>query len=239
MKKVPLLLFTLAVTVSLQAAEYHFSLAGHDQDNGSKAKPFKTMSKAAFLAQPGDTITVYEGVYREWVNPPRGGTSDALRIVYQAAPGEKVAIKGSERVKGWTQVEDDTWILRLPNTFFGDFNPYSDLIQGDWYDAKRPHHSGAVYLNGHWLKEASRKGEVLKSAATGVSTDTRSELMNLSRFIRSGKKPVILRASEFVSSSEEVEITESPKEPRLYCVRVSRLCRPFSLFIKENRSSFV
>jgi hypothetical protein len=40
----------------------------------------------------------------------------------------------------------------LPNTFFGDFNPYRDLIRGDWFSPKgREHHTGAVYLNGEWL----------------------------------------------------------------------------------------
>ena len=39
--------------------------------------------------------------------------------------------------------------------FSGDFNPYNDLIRGDWFDRKgRDHHTGAVYLNGDWLTEA-------------------------------------------------------------------------------------
>jgi hypothetical protein len=51
-------------------------------------------------------ITVHAGVDREWINPPRGGESDDKRIVYQAAPGEKVEVKGSEVVKGWVKVQD-------------------------------------------------------------------------------------------------------------------------------------
>ena len=58
------------------ASNYHVSTAGLDGNPGTKAKPFKTISAAAAIAQPGDTITVHEGVYRERVNPPRGGTSD-------------------------------------------------------------------------------------------------------------------------------------------------------------------
>ena len=60
--------------------------------------PLKTISAAEELAQPWDTIIVHEGIYREEINPPRGGTSDADRIVYIAAPGAKVVIKGSEPV---------------------------------------------------------------------------------------------------------------------------------------------
>ena len=144
--------------------EYHVSMVGEDANDGSASMPLRTISVAARLAKPGDVITVHKGVYRERINPPRGGTSDSNRIVYQAGPGEKVVIKGSEVIKGWKKVQNDTWKVRIPNSFFGDFNPYSDLIRGDWYRPKkgRDCHTGAVYLNGHWLTEAAKLEEVLK-----------------------------------------------------------------------------
>ena len=108
---------------------------------------------------------MHAGVYRERINPPRGGESDAKRIVYQAAPGEKVEIKGSEVVKNWAKVQDDVWQVKLPNAFFGGFNPYGDLIRGDWFNGKgREHHTGAVYLNGDWLIEAAKLDDVLQPA---------------------------------------------------------------------------
>ena len=126
--------------------------------------PFKTISRAADVAQPGDFITVHEGTYRERINPHRGGQSDLKRIIYQVNPGEKVVIKGSEVIKGWQKVQNDTWKVNIPNSFFGDFNPYSDLIHGDWFNPRgRNHHTGAVYLNGHWLTEAANLSDVLKS----------------------------------------------------------------------------
>ena len=157
-------LLLLAVTPLLASAkEFHVSVKGDDQNKGSASKPCRTVSAAARAAQPGDVITVHQGVYRERIAPPRGGTSDKERIVYQAAPGAKVEIKGSEPVKNWVKVQDDTWKVTLPNTFFGSFNPYSDLIRGDWFDPKgREHHTGAVYLNGDWLTEAAKLDDVLK-----------------------------------------------------------------------------
>jgi len=101
------------------AKEYHVSKTGNDSNNGSAAKPFKTISAAAQIAQPGDKITVHRGVYRERINPPRGGTSDKKRIVYQAAPGEDVIIKGSEIIEGWQKKKNDTWMVVIPNSFFG------------------------------------------------------------------------------------------------------------------------
>ncbi len=160
----------LALPVAAQATEFHVALSGRDTNPGTLAAPFRTIQHAANLAQPGDTITVHKGVYRERIAPPRGGQSDQTRIVYQAAPGEKVEIKGSEVVKNWVKVQGDVWKTTLPNSYFGRFNPYRDLIHGDWFNPKgRKHHTGAVYLNGQWLAEAARLGDVMKPAGdTGL-----------------------------------------------------------------------
>ncbi len=151
-------------------AEYHVSVNGDDANGGSADRPLRTISAAAQLAQPGDTITVHEGTYRERINPPRGGSSDAQRIVYQAAPGEQVYLKGSEVIKGWQKLQNDTWTVTIPNRLFGDFNPFNDLIHGDWFDPMgRSHHTGAVYLNGHWLIEAAKREDVLAPVGTAFS----------------------------------------------------------------------
>jgi hypothetical protein len=158
----------LTVTVSMVSArEYHVSINGNDSHEGTADRPVRTISGAARQARPGDTITVHEGVYRERIAPPRGGESDENRIVYRAAPGEKVTIKGSEVVKDWQEVQNDTWKVVIPNRFFGEFNPYSDLISGDWFNPKgRDHHTGTVYLDGHWLAEAANLDDVMKSAGS-------------------------------------------------------------------------
>lgn len=159
-------------TCAVYAAEHHVSPSGLDSNEGSKQHPFRTISAAARVAQPGDVVTVQEGTYRERINPPRGGTSDEKRIVYQAAPGENVVIKGSEIVKGWEKVGKNVWQVTLPNSFFGDFNPYDDVIDGEWYKTPRDglnRHTGAVYLNGVWLDEAKALEDVLphpESAST-------------------------------------------------------------------------
>ncbi|UKJ07960.1 right-handed parallel beta-helix repeat-containing protein [Solitalea lacus] len=149
------------------AKEYHVSVNGSDKNDGSVTKPFKTIMAASNAAMPGDVITVHAGIYREQITPPRGGNSDQERIVYQAAKGEKVEIKGSEIIKGWKKLENDTWEAKIPNSFFGTFNPYSDLIRGDWFlptPKERKYHTGAVYLNGDWLMEAASQPEVMKAA---------------------------------------------------------------------------
>jgi alpha-L-arabinofuranosidase len=169
-KFVTALIIALA-TSSLLAREYHVSTTGLDRNSGSISKPLRTISAAAQVAQPGDMIIVHEGTYRERINPPRGGTCDAKRIVYQAAPGEKVVIKGSEVVAGWQKVQNDTWMVTVPNDLFGDFNPYRDEIRGDWFAPRgRSHHTGAVYLDDHWLVEAATLDDVLQPLGQAASS---------------------------------------------------------------------
>jgi len=144
---------------------YHVSPSGSDSNDGTKAHPFKTISRAADAAQPGDVVTVHAGIYRERIAPPRGGTSETKRITYQSAPGEVADIRGSNEIKGWQRVLNDTWRVAIPNTVFGAFNPYKDVIFGDWFnDFGRMNHSGQVYIDGRGLIEASRFEHVLAPA---------------------------------------------------------------------------
>jgi alpha-N-arabinofuranosidase len=161
------ILSILTLVTVAHATEFHVKPNGNDANSGTQAAPFRTIQHAANLAHPGDVITVHAGVYRERISPPRGGETDAKRIVYQAATGETVEIKGSEVVNDWVKVGNDTWKAALPNSFFGSFNPYSDLIHGDWFNPMgRNHHTGAVYLNGDWLTEAATLDEVMKPVAS-------------------------------------------------------------------------
>src|SRR5689334_15918121 len=75
-----------------------------DKGPGTKARPFRTINKAAQVLQPGERVVIASGTYRECVRPARGGTSPSQMISYEAAPGATVIVKGSEVLKdGWVQ----------------------------------------------------------------------------------------------------------------------------------------
>jgi len=141
--------------------EYHVAKTGCNTNPGTKDNPFLTISKAAELAQPGDTVIVHEGVYREWVKPKFSGANDKMRITYRAAEGEEVIIKGSEVVDNWVKV-GKLWICEISNSFFCDGNPFAEEIWGDWLlRPLRPNlHTGAVYLDGAPLAEQPEKENV-------------------------------------------------------------------------------
>lgn len=142
--------------------EYHVAVTGCDSNSGTKDQPFRTISRAASLAMPGDRVIVHEGEYREWVKPAQGGTGSVSRITYEAAEGERVVIKGSERITSWEPVEGSVWKAVLPNSFFGTYNPYQEVLGGDWfiYPADNSLHTGDVYLNGKSFYEAKSLDEV-------------------------------------------------------------------------------
>jgi parallel beta-helix repeat protein len=92
---------------------------------GSASKPYCTISRAAKLALPGDTVVVEPGIYRETVSPKYSGT-DVAPITY-LADGPGVVIQGttdlSEPDGAWTLFSGDAWQRSLsvtPNQVFVD-----------------------------------------------------------------------------------------------------------------------
>ncbi len=170
--KIKLLVFFICIATNISAKEYHVSKKGNDSNSGSLQNPLLTINHAITFAIPGDTITVHAGTYREWVKPIRGGESDLKRIVFRAAPGETVEIKGSEIITGWSKEKNGVWKVVIPNSFFGDYNPYQELIQGDWFiDNDRVHHTGEVFINGKSLYEKETLEKVQNPVANNDIAD--------------------------------------------------------------------
>ena len=74
---------------------YHVDQHALREGDGSKARPFRYISDAAKIAQPGDEVLVYPGVYREQVSPANGGTEEQ-RIVYRSVEPLGAVITGAE-----------------------------------------------------------------------------------------------------------------------------------------------
>ncbi|MFA6287565.1 MAG: right-handed parallel beta-helix repeat-containing protein [Opitutaceae bacterium] len=99
------LLFSAAVWLAGSASARSWVVAGEradagDNNPGTPDRPLKTINAAAQQAEPGDTVLVYSGVYRERVTPARGGVA-GQPIIYRVAPGEHAVVKGSERCSDW------------------------------------------------------------------------------------------------------------------------------------------
>ena len=130
-----------------------------DNGPGTSDKPFRTISKAAEVLQPGERVVIATGVYREFVRPARGGTGPTQMISYEAAPGAKVSIRGSEVINmndlersatasrgrtgfgggfgaggGNMSAQPVIWKYQLKNEMFPDmYNPFAvPSIAGSW-----------------------------------------------------------------------------------------------------------
>ncbi len=133
--------------------EIHVSLNGNDRAAGTAMAPLRSISQAAKIALPGDSIKVHGGVYREWVSPENSGTEEH-RIVYEAAGDGEVIISGAEPFSNWIDEGEGVWRGEIPNTLFTIRNPFATLLYGDWlFDEFKGNHLGDVYINGKSLYE--------------------------------------------------------------------------------------
>lgn len=113
--------------------------AASDDNDGSEAHPFRTISRAAAEATPGTRVRIHAGLYRECVKPARGGTDPEHMISYEAFGDGDVVISASEEVRdfipseGWMlnrgwgaeQPEDAcVWEYDLDPDLFRGYNPF-------------------------------------------------------------------------------------------------------------------
>lgn len=189
------------------AREYHVSaIHGDDASSGNLLQPVRTISEASKRARSGDVITVHEGTYREFINPMYGGISETNRIVYQAAAGQEVIVKGSEIINNWEPLKNGVWKITLPDTFFGNYNPYRDSISGDWFTPwGRIHHPGEVYLNGKSLFEVETLNKVIQPSPLDKAQDQQRSLYTW--YCESNDNSVTIWAN-FHESNPNKELTE-------------------------------
>jgi parallel beta-helix repeat protein len=102
------LYFTLIAIVLLSCANkkqgLYVSPNGEDTNIGSKSHPLKTVQKAVYLANPGETIFIREGIYREQVTIPAG--KNKIRLL--AFENDNPILKGSDLFTDWKEI-DNYW----------------------------------------------------------------------------------------------------------------------------------
>ena len=152
--------------------KYYVDLNAPLGGNGSSEKPFQKIQQAADIALPGDEVLVASGIYREYVNPKHAGTEEK-RITYRSIEPLKAVITGAEPVKTWKKAEgfDSVWTARVPNSLFGDYNPYTTRVYGDWFIQTIVAHTGDVYLNHKSMYEVTEKEKVFAPKKNGASWD--------------------------------------------------------------------
>ena len=139
--------------------------------DGTENKPFNTIQQAADIAVAGDEVIVKPGIYREAVNPKHAG-EEGKPIVYRSETPRAAHITGAEALTNWTNVEGSVYTARVSNKLFGDYNPYTTLVSGDWFIAFFIAHTGDVFLNGKSMYEVQSLDEVKKAEPSAAAWDT-------------------------------------------------------------------
>ena len=173
-----------------------------DNGHGTKERPFRTIGKAAQTMQPGERVVIAEGVYRERVNPARGGSGADKMISYEAAPGAKVVIKGSAVLdKGWQPSTRGAgrgapgaaatagagapraWEIDIARYLRGAYNPFAMVnVPGDrfWMNYKvismAPYfrRRGMVFMDGKPLEQVDSYNDLF--GGSGRSTNNYEDL---------------------------------------------------------------
>lgn len=126
-RRIAILIFVICIFITTSATTFHVAPNGNDKGTGTINFPFRTINRAAEVAQTGDIVLVAEGIYRERVIPLRSG------VTYQAEPGWKVYIKGSAlwnpswKPEGsgiYSASPDDSLFNDVPSDFIDSHNPF-------------------------------------------------------------------------------------------------------------------
>ena len=157
-----------------------------DSNPGTRELPFLTINRAAQVLGPGERVVIMEGVYRERIDPARGGTGPDGMISYESAPGANVVVKGSRTAKtGWTpssgyrlsapaQDRSKLKIFRrgLEDLDFQGYNPFgmASIMQNRVYLMPKPEElwrhlvrRGMVFADGRRLKQVELYQDLAKA----------------------------------------------------------------------------
>jgi len=89
---------------------------------GYPAVPLASLTKACAIAQPGETIVLRGGIYREVLAPRNDG------VTIRAMKDEKVIVSGADLIEGWKRQVDSSWSTTLvtePKKLLRNGRPWS------------------------------------------------------------------------------------------------------------------
>jgi PKD repeat protein len=97
-------------------AERFLSPSGNDANSGTFTSPWLTLGAANQRLQPGDTLTLLEGVHRGTFNPASGTAQAPITLKAVSATAR---IEGGWRALSWTKDAQGTWSIPWSLPAFG------------------------------------------------------------------------------------------------------------------------
>jgi hypothetical protein len=150
------LMLGLSFCTAANGKTWHVSgetLAGIEQQ-----AQVRTISEAASLAEPGDTIIIHSGIYREAVVIEKSGNPDNP-IAFQAAPGAAVVMTGADRISEWAEAGGDERIYSTPWPHsFITWNRYNTHPDDDYH--RLIGRCEQVFVNGYALRQVLERDKL-------------------------------------------------------------------------------
>jgi len=168
------------------------SPAASDSNPGTRELPFKSISTpiGMDLLQPGDSLLIESGIYREEIRPRRGGAGPNGRVFIGAAKGHQVVVSGADVYGQATSYSDSLWVINdyFPLGFYGSDSTYerelvvadgrtlkpvfqfSDLHRGTFFVERRSETDARIFIQPEFnqnvqsgpMIEISKRGSLFK-----------------------------------------------------------------------------
>ncbi len=174
-----LLIYYFLSSASISSTVYYVAKNGNDNNPGTEAQPWRTITKAANTAVAGNTIYVRAGTYNERLVPAKSG-SPGNYITFSAYPGEIVTIDGTgisvPTYNGLIHISNKNYIrisgLRIVNSqwagiWVADDSSYITIEKNYIYNTSS---SGILMGNGHHYIADGNEIEKGSNDTTGDSS---------------------------------------------------------------------
>ena len=164
-----IVLLTFVLVRAAPGREYFVAAGGSDDGPGTRARPLRTIGKAASVMQAGDTCFVRGGTYRETVVQERSG-KEGRPIRFVAHPGEVVILCGTEPVRGrWSVHSGAIYKTKVDRTFIQLFADGRLMFEARWPNVG----FADVLTRKGWASagRGSRYGKVVDAQLAGTGVD--------------------------------------------------------------------
>jgi len=127
---------------------------------GIEQQQVRTISRAAALAGPGDTVIIHSGIYREAVEIEKSG-KPGNPITFQTAAGAGVIMTGADRISEWAEVKGDGHIYSTPWPHkFITWNRHNTHPDDDYH--RLIGRCEQVFINGYVLRQVLERDKLAR-----------------------------------------------------------------------------
>jgi len=149
----------------------------------------RTIGQAAALAEPGDTVIIHSGIYREAVEIEKSGLP-GNPIKFQVAEGAVVIVTGADRISEWTEVEGDGRIYSAPWPHkFITWNRYNTHPDDDYH--RLIGRCEQVFVNGYALRQVLERDKLARGTFYVDLDDKRLYIWNYNNQDVSSRKAIV------------------------------------------------